>query len=79
MARIEYTIVLFESTQNAIRAERALLRAGFEVKLIPAPRQFSSNCGTAIRCAWCDGDAIRSALEDASVRFSALEQLTICQ
>ncbi|MGC8785928.1 MAG: DUF3343 domain-containing protein, partial [Anaerolineae bacterium] len=50
VAETEYAVVLFHSTQGAIKAERVLLRAGFAVKLIPTPRQLSSDCGTALRC-----------------------------
>lgn len=79
MTEIEYAIVLFESTQNAIKAERALIKRGFQVKLIPTPRRFSANCGTALRCPWCDADAIRDALQSAGVEYSAIEHMRVRQ
>jgi hypothetical protein len=45
----EYSVVLFHSTSHAIRAEKVLDQAGFRIKLIPTPRQISSNCGIALR------------------------------
>ncbi|MBC7233313.1 MAG: DUF3343 domain-containing protein [Chloroflexi bacterium] len=77
MAETEYAVVLFYSTQGAIKAERALLRAGFAVKLIPTPRQLSSDCGTALRCAWADAEAVQAALEGAKVEYASIHKVTV--
>jgi putative Se/S carrier protein len=45
----EYGIVLFDTTQAAIKAEKALNQAGIKTKLIPVPRHISSNCGISLR------------------------------
>ena len=45
----EHSVVLFHSTAHAIRAEKVLDRAGFRIKMIPTPRQLSSDCGMALR------------------------------
>jgi hypothetical protein len=76
MVEAEYAVVLFHSTQGAIKAERALLRAGFTVKLIPTPRQLSSDCGTALRCAWADADAVTTALQAAHVEYDSVHKIT---
>ena len=44
-----YGVVLFHTTSAALRSEKVLQRAGLTVKLIPTPRQFSSDCGIALR------------------------------
>jgi Putative Se/S carrier protein-like len=75
MAKTEYAIVLFHSTQGAIKAERVLIRAGLAVKLIPTPRQLSSDCGTALRCAWTDADAVIAALQAAQVEYESVHKL----
>lgn len=77
MAETEYAVVLFHSTQGAIKAERVLLRAGFVVKLIPTPRQLSSDCGTALRCAWKDADAVCAALNEAKVEYASIHKVTV--
>ena len=77
MAKTEYAVVLFHSTQGAIKAERALLRAGFGVKLIPTPRQLSSDCGTALRCAWADAEAVVAALQAANVEYASVQKITV--
>jgi hypothetical protein len=79
MTGIDYAVVLFHSTQGAIKAERVLLRAGFAVKLIPTPRQFSSNCGTALRCAWVDEDAVCAALKAGGAEYDSVHKMTVQQ
>jgi len=74
-AKIEYAIVLFDSTQAAIKAERVLARAGFAVKLIPTPRQLSSDCGTALRCAWTDSEAVLAALQAGHVKYNSVHKV----
>lgn len=73
--QVEYGVVLFHSVSHALRAERIAMRARLKVKLIPVPRQFSSNCGTALRFYWADGAAIRQALEEARVEIEAIHRL----
>jgi len=45
----EYSVVLFQSATHAIRAEKVLKQAGVQIKMIPTPRQLSSDCGMALR------------------------------
>ena len=77
MTTTEYAVVLFHSTQGAIKAERVLVRAGFAVKLIPTPRQLSSDCGTALRCAWADVDAVIAALQAAHVEYDSVHKVIV--
>lgn len=72
----EYAVFLFESTQGAIKAERALVRAGLSIKLIPTPRQLSSDCGTALRSTWADSDRAIEALREASVSFASMHRVS---
>ncbi len=76
MTTNNYAVVLFHSTQGAIKAERVLVRAGFAVKLIPTPRQLSSDCGTALRCAWADVDAVIAALQAGHVEYNSVHKVT---
>ena len=43
-----YGVVLFQNAHDAIVAER-LARTKFQVDLMPVPRQFSTDCGIALR------------------------------
>jgi len=72
----EYAVILFHSTQGAIKAERVLVRAGFSsIKLIPTPRQLSSDCGTALRSAWSDAEAVVAALQKAHVEYESIHKV----
>jgi hypothetical protein len=62
-----YGAVLFASTSAAIRAEKVLLAVGLTVKLIPTPRQLSSDCGLALRFAWGDADIVHAKLGEAQI------------
>jgi len=41
-------VITFFSSQQVMRAEKLLKKNGFEVMLIPGPREISPNCGTAL-------------------------------
>jgi len=70
----DYGVVLFYSTNWAIRAEKVAKRAGFEVKLIPTPRHLSSDCGTALRFRWEDKDKLTALLEEHKVTFESFHK-----
>jgi len=62
-----FGVVLFYTTSAAIRAEKLLKGAGLAVKLIPTPRQFSSDCGIALRFDWTEAERARALLNEATV------------
>lgn len=71
----EYGVVLFHTTSAALRAEKVLQRAGLPVKLIPTPREFSSDCGMALRFSWPQVEQARAALDAAQVAIADLRAL----
>jgi len=77
MTDTDHAVVLFHSTQAAIKAERVLLLEGFTVKQIPTPRQFSSSCGTALRCPWADVAGVRAALKEGGAEYESVHKLTV--
>jgi hypothetical protein len=70
-----YGVVLVHTTSAAMRSEKTLLQAGLSVKLIPTPRQFSSDCGMAVRFAWEQVEAVRALLTAARVDISRIQAL----
>ena len=44
-----WEVVLFRSVHHALRAEKLLKEAGIPCKLIPIPRNLSSDCGVCLR------------------------------
>jgi hypothetical protein len=63
----EFGVALFHTTSAAFRGEKVLAQASLPVKLVPTPRQFSSNCGFALRFPWPAADRVRDLLEAARV------------
>jgi len=44
-----WEVVLFQSVHHALRAEKLLKAADIPCKLIPVPRDLSSDCGVCLR------------------------------
>ncbi|MGQ9767499.1 MAG: DUF3343 domain-containing protein [Anaerolineae bacterium] len=53
----------------------AASRAGLTVKLIPTPREFSSDCGMALRFAWAQLEQARAVLEAGRVEVADIHPL----
>lgn len=60
-------VILFHTTSSALRAEKVLQKQGLTVKLIPTPRELSSDCGIAMRFEWKDHEQIEAHLMRAKV------------
>jgi len=60
-------VVLFHTTTSALRAEKVLQKAGLKVKLIPTPRELSSDCGIALRFDLADRETLEMTLAGAGV------------
>lgn len=70
-----FGVVLFYTTSAAIRGEKLLKGAGLAVKLIPTPRQFSSDCGIALRFDWTEAERARALLNEATVETGGIERM----
>ena len=75
MQSSDYGVVLFYSTSAAIRAEKLTKGAGLKVKLIPVPRQLSSDCGISLRFEWAQADEVRSVLEAKGVEIQGIHRI----
>jgi hypothetical protein len=60
-------VVLFHTTTSALRSEKILRKAGLNVKLIPTPRELSSDCGMALRFELSDREEVENQLASAGV------------
>ena len=68
----EFSVVLFHSTAHAIRAEKVLVQSGFEIKMIPTPRQLSSDCGMALRFDRQEERGVAKALKGKNVPIAGI-------
>lgn len=72
---IAHGVALFHGIHAVLRAEKVLQKALLAVKLIPTPRQFSSDCGMALRFNWPDVGTVRHRLEAAKVEIDVIHPL----
>jgi hypothetical protein len=71
----DYSVVLFHSTAHAIRAEKVLSRAGFKIKMIPTPRQLSSDCGVAVRFDRAEDERVTAVLAENGVPTNSVHAI----
>lgn len=67
-----YGVVLFHTTSSVMRAEKLLRKEGYTIKLIPTPREFSSDCGIALRFEWDEYEEVKSVLDAAHMEIEAI-------
>jgi len=73
---LSYSIILFLSANHAVRAESVLLKESVNCKMIPVPRNISSECGVCVRIFWKDKEQalkILSALNIAVVKTEDIQ------
>ncbi len=71
----QYGVVLFHTTSSAMRAEKLLLKADYPLRLIPTPREFSSDCGIALRFNWAQCEQVKAILNVARVEINAIHRI----
>ena len=59
-----YYVILFKSVSYALKAEKILKQESLPHKLIPVPKQISSDCGVCLRFEPTFQDKIKAALTD---------------
>jgi hypothetical protein len=69
---MQYSVVLFHSITGALQTEKRLKGKGVEVKLIPVPRQLSSDCGVCLRFRSEDEAVVRRALEEEQMEIQGI-------
>ena len=70
-----FGVVLFHTSSSALRAEKTLRRAGLAIKMIPTPRELSSDCGLALGFRWQESERVRTLLGAASVETAGIHPL----
>lgn len=70
-----YSVVIFYSTSAAIRAESLTKRAKLEIKLIPVPRNLSSDCGICLRFNNEDKRKIEEILKENKIEYENIYKI----
>ncbi len=70
-----YGVILFYTTSSAMRAEKVLKKEKLTIKMIPTPRELSSECGIALRFDWAHAERVEASLEKARVEIAGIHQI----
>jgi hypothetical protein len=71
----EYSVILFHTTSSVMQTEKVLKQEGIAVKLIPTPRDLSSDCGISIRFNRGDRDKVEKIMEVNSIEYYSINDL----
>lgn len=75
MRGVRHAVVLVLSTSHAVRLERLLAARGVGNKMIPVPRQLSSDCGVCLRVARADVPAVLEILAGAAMPVQGIVEI----
>ncbi len=70
-----YAVILVYSTSHAMRIEKLLAEQGIACKMIPVPRQISSDCGVCIRILRADVAAARTSVDAANIQVQGIAEV----
>jgi len=70
-----YSVVIFYSTSAAIRAESLARKDKLIVKLIPVPRNLSSDCGICLRFNNEDKQKIKEILKENKIEYENIYKI----
>lgn len=68
-------LLIFHSIHRVMRAEKILKQAGLDVRLMPVPRQLSSDCGLSLAFVFADREQVEAALQEAGCFSEELHKL----
>jgi hypothetical protein len=75
MSQPIYSIILVYSTSHAMRIEKLLQEKRIPCKMIPVPRQISSDCGVCVRILRSDVEVARQAVATAGVEIEGIHEI----
>jgi hypothetical protein len=67
-----YAVILVHTTSHAVHLERLLGKRGISCKMIPVPRQLSSDCGVCVRVPRSQVEAAREVVEASRVEVQGI-------
>jgi len=67
----EQSVILFPTSAHVMRAEKLLNDAGFSCRLIPVPRDLSSDCGICLALPAGESAGARALLEGKGVDYDS--------
>ena len=75
MSAKPYAVIIVYSTSHALRIEKLLDGQGITNKLIPVPRQISSDCGVCVRILRTDVLATQATIDAAQIDIQGIHEI----
>jgi len=75
MNESKYAVILVYSTSHVMRIERMLIQQNIECKLIPVPRQLSSDCGLCLRFLLADKEKVVKCLNNVQIEIQGIFEI----
>ena len=72
---MEKAVILFNSTNYAMWANDLLKEEKVDNKLVPVPRQFSSDCGYCVQINFRDSERAKDLLMSQEIEFDRIEKI----
>jgi hypothetical protein len=72
---MNYSVILYHSTQYAIWTGKLLKQSGLHHKMIPVPRHLSSDCGYCVRINRENREEIEALLKSSGIEYQGIEAL----
>lgn len=69
------TLISFNSTHHAIKSEKLLKEKGYELTILPTPREITASCGISIAIDPEKIDEISEYLESNDIDFGGIYEL----
>lgn len=60
-------LVLLQSTSAVMKLEKGIRAKDIECRIIPVPRQYSSECGVCVKLADCELDRVKKIADDLNL------------
>ena len=67
-----YAVITFHTTHFAIKAKKVLEKNGKKPRMIPVPREFSSDCGFCCKILWKEKNEAEKILVDNNVEIDRI-------
>ncbi|MCD4706288.1 MAG: DUF3343 domain-containing protein [Candidatus Sabulitectum sp.] len=71
---MSYTYRLFDSISSVMLAARRVEKGGLACKIVPIPREFSSDCGVCLRTISLEESSIEDILRRAGTPVSTIHR-----
>lgn len=72
----EFYIISFNSTHQAIKAEKILEDEGLDIVAMPTPRGITASCGLSIKFDFNDLDRVVSLMDDSNIERRGIYKVT---